>query len=195
MIPASTERWIFFRSQVFVHDTLISESTPFASDDVLQLSSRVIPTHGPKEQDRTQGNNSAFSFLRTVPNNDNAALELRKKKCQSRPTASPQHPSQCIPPHQNANSKQAQVIPRAFSFQPSKSRKNAGPVLEYRSSQISVARNRSLFDTFEILALDQGLDLLLDHRDVGFELRRELGDGFGEERSVGEFFALSVERQ
>ena len=67
------------------------------------------------------------------------------------------------------------------------------PVLNIRSSQVPVARNRSLLDTLEVLALDEGFDPLLDHRDVGLELRGELGDGFGQEGAVGELFALSVE--
>ena len=59
--------------------------------------------------------------------------------------------------------------------------------------KISIPRHgsRLLVHPLEVLALDQGLDLLLDHVDVGLELRAELGDGLGEEVRVGEFFALS----
>ena len=59
--------------------------------------------------------------------------------------------------------------------------------------KVSIPRHSGgrLVHALQVLALDQGLDLLLDHVDVGLELRAELGDGLGEEVRVGEFFALS----
>ena len=111
-----------------------------------------------------------------------------------------QHPSATLSSHHHM---QAHPNPRCKSQQlrgtvcvgketVAHARHKVRPRLTRSLSQVLVRRHRRLLNPLQVLALDQALDALLDHVDVGFELRGELRDRLGEELCVRELFALSV---
>ena len=50
--------------------------------------------------------------------------------------------------------------------------------------EVSIRSCCGIFDTLKVFTFDKGLDALLDHVDIGFELCSKLGEGLGDELLV-----------
>lgn len=61
-----------------------------------------------------------------------------------------------------------------------------------RSRKICIRRLVGICSAFNVLSINQSLDLLLDHVDVRLESGSQLLDGFGHELLMGEVLPLSA---
>ena len=86
--------------------------------------------------------------------------------------------------HHHQARRSASMLSRKTQLEPHPTNDNS------RSSQVAVSGGLGVLDALEKLALNQRLDALLDHVDVGLELVGELADRLGDELRVRELLAL-----